>query len=552
MKKFVGSFALKLIHDQSGQILPWAMFMAVGLFALGGLSVDLGRAYVADAQLQSYANSAALAAAGEVYNASTTNGATTYANNYSGSSGGYNVNPSLGTVTTTITQMCVNMLMPSGTSCPSSGAVANAIKVTQTATVPMTFMKLLGKSSMTVSASAMASMQGTVKPYNVAIIVDATASMSDAPASGSCTGFSTQFACALNGVATLLGNINPCAGVLNCSQSNAKFRVAIFSFPNVSSATVSDYWSNCNEPTHEPYTFPNTNLTSSTGYGVLEYSGTGSSPTVPTTYEMTPTAGQFPSADGDANGFVMDWWSGSASNHLASSSSIVSEVGGCMKNPGGENTYYAGVIYAAQAALLAEQAADAKNNITSQNAMILLSDGQAQAASSKLASGSPATSSGTPATLAADGLAILTSPSGSKYYPSATNECQQAIAAAQAAQAAGTTVYSVAFGSEDTGCTSSSGGTDSSNVTGLDYTGTTTQVTYSTLTPCLVMKNIASPPSNGNSYFYADTSSASSGCTDTAHTVTNIADIFDAISASFTTPRLIPVSATGVVVSTTN
>ncbi len=43
--------------------------------------------------------------------------------------------------------------------------------------------------------------------------------------------------------------------------------------------------------------------------------------------------------------------------------------------PGGEGTYYAQVIYAAQAALVAQQTA----NPGSQNAMIILSDGNATA-----------------------------------------------------------------------------------------------------------------------------------------------------------------------------
>ena len=47
--------------------------------------MDFGRAYIAQARLQTYANAAALAAAGVVYNTSTTNNATTYANNYSAS-----------------------------------------------------------------------------------------------------------------------------------------------------------------------------------------------------------------------------------------------------------------------------------------------------------------------------------------------------------------------------------------------------------------------------------------------------------------------------------
>ena len=149
----------------------------------------------------------------------------------------------------------------------------------------------------------------------------------------------------------------------------------------------------------------------------------------------------------------------------------------------------------------------------SENALIILSDGQAQASSSQLNSG---------VTLTTTGL-----------YPSAKDECQQAIMAAQAAATAGTTVYSVAYGSEGSGCLSSSGGTDSSSiVTGI------TGFTLSALTPCQTMLDIAS--STGT--FYSDYNQSGSGstCQDASHTVSSMYDIFASISASFTTPRLLP------------
>jgi len=69
------------------------------------------------------------------------------------------------------------------------------------------------------------------------------------------------------------------------------------------------------------------------------------------------------------------------------------------------------------------------------------------------------------------------------------------------------------------------------------------------------MKNMASPPTTTGTatttHFYADTSSAASGCTDSAHMVSTIQDIFGAISATFTNPRLLPNGAGGVAVSTT-
>ena len=92
MKGKIRSFARRSLDDQRGQILPLAAVVFVACIGMGGLTIDVGRAYVAQGQLQNYANAAALAAAGVVYNTSSTNNATTYANNYSASSGDENVN----------------------------------------------------------------------------------------------------------------------------------------------------------------------------------------------------------------------------------------------------------------------------------------------------------------------------------------------------------------------------------------------------------------------------------------------------------------------------
>ena len=110
--------------------------------------------------------------------------------------------------------------------------------------------------------------------------------------------------------------------------------------------------------------------------------------------------------------------------------------------------------------------------------------------------------------------------------------------AAQAAATAGTRIYAVAYGSEQSGCSSSGGGTDST----LVATGTNQSFTLSTLTPCVTMENIAS----SLQYFYSDYNESGSGstCEDASHTVSTLQDIFLAISADFTTPRLIPNNAT--------
>ncbi|HVU48311.1 MAG TPA: hypothetical protein VHD85_19435, partial [Terracidiphilus sp.] len=181
------------------------------------------------------------------------------------------------------------------------------------------------------------------------------------------------------------------------------------------------------------------------------------------------------------------------------------------------------------ASLVAEQKA-----YGGKNAIILLSDAQMQAPSSKFPTGNV-----TPSTAGYNASALTST----GYYPSTKDECQQGIMAAQTIQAAGTTIFSVAFGSESSGCTTTSGGTDSGTPIASATAGNTAISSISDITPCNTMKNIASPTTNGISYFYADTSAGKQGCTDTAHTVTEVNQIFWAISSYFTSPRLLPNNA---------
>ena len=550
MKTTIHKILWRMIHDQSGQVLPWMVLGMAGVLGMGGLTIDAGRAYVAHSQLQNYAKAAALAAAGVVYNTSSTANATTYANNYSASSGDKNANSSMGTVTTTVTTVCLNLLQPSGTTC-ASGSPANAVKVKESASVSTTFMRMFGVSTVTVSAVSTASMQGVAQPWNVAIILDATGSM--ATTDSNCSSV-TEFQCAENGIQALLAATDPCpAGASSCSGSTANFHVSLFSFPNVSTSNVSNDiscngsgnnngwgngWGNgngSNQPTFDIYTLP---VAGSSSYSPITYTTSGKSPqTWTATYEITLGA-----SDADANGFVSDYFLPSASNGLNSTSSIVKAITGCMSPItsttsgtgalqgaySGGITYYAGAIYAAQAALVAEQKLYPK----SKNAIIFLSDGQANLVSST--GDFPTSFTASPS---ASGLNTLTS---TGVYPSALDECQQAIVAAQAANDAGTTVYGVAYGSEQTGCTSGSGATD----TTLIASGRNAAFSLSQLTPCVTIENIASSLNT----FYSDYNQSGSGidlsCVDNAHTVSSLQNIFLSIAANFTTPRLLPNNAT--------
>jgi hypothetical protein len=250
-------------------------------------------------------------------------------------------------------------------------------------------------------------------------------------------------------------------------------------------------------------------------------------------------------------------------------------IDGTGSGSGFENTYLASAIYEAQIALTAEQTA----RTGSKNAIIFLSDGEANAAyystnqgsypsanstnqyydayefamgpavSGSLTYGSevgPHTSGNptphyyTPATTSTTYGYNTLGVNGKGKYPDWYDQCQQAIVAGQYALAHGTTVYSVAYGSSGTGC--SSGWAPALTDTTLVATGANAAFTLSSLTPCVVMENIASSLDN----FYSDYNQSGSGstCQDASHTVTSLQDIFLAIASSFTTPRLIPNNAT--------
>jgi hypothetical protein len=103
----------------------------------------------------------------------------------------------------------------------------------------------------------------------------------------------------------------------------------------------------------------------------------------------------------------------------------------------GQGTYLAGALYAAQSALVAAQT----NNPGSLNAIVLLTDGDANATNPlQNAAGQTLTSRTTPA-LGTNGL-----------YPSLTDQCQQAITAAQYAASNGTSVFVVAYQAGTSGC----------------------------------------------------------------------------------------------------
>ena len=469
------SFLRRAHKDERGQVLIVVLPMAVLLLGFAAFVVDFGRIYVSFHQLQASTDAAALAGAAALPNGTTA--AVQNATLYSGVQGNKNATflPGVTMVSGYPLTKCLTTLANQGIACISG---ANAIQVKQQVTVPMTLAGLVGTSSMNLRASATAAMRGAAySPYNVAMIIDSTASMNSSDNGSNCS--TTKEQCALAGVRTMLGNLSPCgASLSNCGAAvngqvaNPVDQVSLFTFPAVTSASAAnDYTCSAGNPattqypTASPYTIGGT-----------------------ATYQIV--------------NFSSDYRTSDTATSLNAASKLVIAAGGkpnCPGNPpglqavGGKGTYYPGAIYAAQSLLATQQAA----NPNTQNVLIILGDGDANASSSNIQG--PLNDSGP----------------NLGNYPSSKKQCQQAVTAAQFAASQGTKVYSVAYGAATSGCSSDNG--------------------YDTLTACTTMQQMASTSTN----FFTDSTSGSNGCTSSRSTST-LNQIFAVIAGDLTVARLVP------------
>lgn len=394
-------------RTRSGQAAIFVV-LALPLFCgLAGLILDMGMVYAAHLSLSNSTQAAALAGAEAMAQPGATSASvTTAVTSFSAASGGANTSkllsgaaiasgyPTMSCLSTVSSAMSVSCYGPSST---------NAITVKQTASVPAYFLRMFGASTFNLSAMATAAMRGAyTAPYNVAIVLDTTHSMTDLDADSNCS--STRISCALSGIQVLLNTLSPCkAGLSSCGTvtngnvPNSIDRVGLFVFPPVTTATVAD-----------DYTCSGTSITTASYANPLPSTST---------YQIV--------------GFSSDYRSSDTASSLSTSSGLVAAVKGtsgtpCLQAKGGYGTYYAQAIKSAQAALVSEQASFPG----SQNVMIILSDGDASASAAAM-----------------PGSSLI-----SGTYTSSIQECHQAVTAAQAAASAGTKVYTVAYGAESSGC----------------------------------------------------------------------------------------------------
>jgi Flp pilus assembly protein TadG len=498
MKRKVHSLIIRIRGDERGQLIPWMALLSTVIIGVAGLSIDLGHAYVAYRELQASTDAAALAGANALGSGSATQGSVTaQIDLYATTSGGANFNTALPTPTVAVSFSCVSDSNMVAAPCAASGTGYNVVHVTQTATIPTFFIRVLAAvginsaKSIKMSSTASATMaSGANDQVNVAMVVDATNSMTNQDTDASCG--NTRIYCALAGVRTMLGLLAPCTAATSSSSDTCTpyDQVSLFTFPTLQANTVSadTDCTGSTTPTIIPYTTPAAGATWSTPTG---------------------TAGTY-----QATGYLSNWTSSnSVGGALSGSSTLVNAAGGpsgtCngLDAKGGDGTYYAGAIYAAQSSLVAAQAAAPG----SRNIMIILSDGDANAVSGKIQN-PPGTNVG----------------HAGDTYPSLDDQCQQAITAAQYAATNGTTVYTIAYGAASSGCSTDTG-------------------SYS-ISPCQAMMEMSSGyvSSTDAPHFYSDaTATQNKGqCTSPNNPNLTLSGIFGNITAQLTKPRLIPNSVT--------
>jgi Flp pilus assembly protein TadG len=464
------SVVRRVRDGQRGQSLVMLPILLVFLLAAAALVVDMGGLYYSYQDLQDATQAAALAGAQALPNST----ATTIATNYSAVTGGLNARPNLLNVTMVSGYPLLECLTSTGVPC-SAPANANAIVVKEQATVRTYFAKVFGVSSLTITSTATASAPGpggANGPFNVMIVVDTTYSMTNMDTDSNCS--TTRINCALAGVQTLLGTLWPCASkltscgtVTNGNVPNPIDEVGLMVFPGLTSASQVQDDTNC----------------SGTAPAIALYDQTSPGPPV---YQIVSSSSDFRTSD--------------TATALSATSNIVKAVGGASGcNPltvvGGVGTYYADVITAAQTALITTYNQRLAGGVSSQNVLILLSDGNAGAAATV---------------------------NGQQNLPpgEVNNQCHEAITAAQAAANATppTWVYAVAYGAEASGCSTDTG----SNA----------------ITPCQTMEDIASSPSR----FFSDYTAkgGTSTCIGRSQSTTSLNQIFKQIGGDLTFARLIP------------
>ena len=481
------SLVPRVRNSESGQTLGLVMVCIMTLLAMGALVIDLGNYYVNVQRLNTATQASALAGA-NVLSTGNFAQATIAAELYSAaSSSDYNFIPTISNPTVSVTDP--GCLTTTNVACYSSSQ-ANAIEVTETGTINTIFAKLVGIPTLTITSTAWASAAGgQVGPYNIAMIVDTTPSMSTTDSGSGSDCPAARIVCAMQGYQALLENLDPCSPLANqnCTASGvAPLNVAsLWTFPGLTSTSEQpDDWCGSTKPTVQDYKAADNAV-----YQLTPWTGTGASGDAPwRTSDSVPYLN--PSSD-----LALAMGVSGTLNQQCTNTNVTGSGVWVSTNM---DTYYAGVITQAQTALYNELQAPGRGN--AQNVMIFVSDGDSNSVHTDAAT--------------------------------AKNQCHEAISAAQSAVRNGTWVYSVAYGAEATGCRTDCGlGAPTCNP--------------GDITPCQTMEDIAAGPGGVGvdpTRFFSDyqTSTGTSSCIGRSQSNTALTYIFKEIAGDLTKARLIP------------
>jgi Flp pilus assembly protein TadG len=323
-----------LCHDERAATAVVVGLMIPVLVGLAGFTIDIGHIALVQKQLQASADAAALAGGYNIPNST----AVATAKSYSAASGDKNALGGGVTATMVTGYPVLKCLTTTGVNCAGTelSGGANAIQVQEQATVPMWFAPVLGfASTYTLTATSTASAKGGIgEALNVMIVLDTTRSMETNTDNNCGLGANaTREQCALAGVQTLLTGLNPTLDY-----------VGLMAFPGLQSSSEASQDYTCGES--------------------IPSSGTQAYGNAPI-YQIVGLSNNFKTS--------------SSAKTLNTGSNLVAAVGdaGCSSGvsaPGGQGTYYAEAIDAAQAALLTLSSTQSP---PSQNVIVFLSDGGA-------------------------------------------------------------------------------------------------------------------------------------------------------------------------------
>jgi hypothetical protein len=504
MKRILNPFLRRTFRDERGQILPWMVLLSGLMIGAGGLSVDLGRAYICYNQLKASTNAAAMAGAySMIQPGASTSSVTSAINLYASATNGANANLNLtGTTVGTPVFKCITDSSMVAAPCSASPTGYNVVQIQQTVNVPTLLVRVLPflngsplQSIKLIATSTATMASGSNDQVNVAMVLDSTKSMTSSENEPACT--SSRINCALDGVQYLMKQLAPCTASTSKTgvTCTAYDRVSLFTYPNVT-ANKTSLDTTCNGTMTSSYILPYT------------------TPAVPTSGQTTWTAPSGTTGTYQITGYASDWSSNNQVNgSFVTNSNLVNATGGStgsncngIQAIGGQGTYFAGAIYAAQASLMAQAYA----NPGSKNVMIILSDGDASATSGHMINGTSGTNVG----------------NAGNTYPSLQDQCHQAITAAQKATSLGTTVYTIAYGAGTSGCSTDTGGL--------------------AISPCATMQQMSSGyvSTSNMPHFYSDSATkTNSGACHSQYNL-NLQGIFGSIAAQLTKARLIPNNVT--------